>query len=358
MFQTATGTFKVRMLYGEQEIPSCPKFTLHKWVDGNFTQLFERYVETHVGFRRFFIRLRNSVRYTFLNKSNEQVVMGKNNVLYEKNYIRALYGEDSAYNAIQTQVARLKTVSDTLNAKGIKLLVILAPGKATMYPDEIPFEFSRGKKINPVNYLTWKKELSKNGMPFIDMRSWFKQMHDTSSIPVFTRLGVHWTVYGSYLAADSMLAFMEHMGNWNLGRVTWTESERTTKYRQTDADLMEIMNLLNDLPSDELVYPKVTYTQGKDKPNVLAIGDSYYWSLMCDSIHDKMFADSSHFWFYNDKVFGKNSLFQRMVTPSTIKEEVEKRNMIILLCTEPNLYNFPFKFGDQLYDLYVTGKKQ
>ena len=39
-----------------------------------------------------------------------------------------------------------------------------------------------------------------------------------------------------------------------------------------------------------------------------------------------------------------------------LKEEVEKRNMIILLCTEPNLYNFPFKFGDQLYDLYVTGK--
>lgn len=362
MFQTATGLFRVRMLHGDYTLPDAPVFHMQDWLEGNFVPRFEKYVETRVGFRKFFIRLRNQVRYSALYQSNKQVVLGKNNYLYEAPYIQAYWGNDRLPLAkIIEQTQKLKKVQQRLAADSIKLLVLMAPGKASFFPDYFPFELSRGQVKKPGNFELYQNCFDHYQVPYIDFRKWFLEMKGQSEHLLFNRMGIHWTTYGSLLAGDSLIRYLENAGQRSIGRMEWTDIERTNNPRPPDHDIMEIMNLMSPLDCDTLSYPKVTFKAAEQgpKPNVLTVGDSYFWNIMMDSIPFHFFADSSAYWFYNEKIFGINNQVQGMASERNLREELKGRDFIIISVTEPNLVRFPFGFIDQVYDLYFgTGSQK
>lgn len=356
MFQTATGLFRVRMVYGDYVVERVPEFTFEKWLNNKWTTKFEQYVETHVGFRKFFIRLRNQIHYSLFNVSTRGTLIGKQQYLYEVDYLNALYGLDfRGTDSLAMRSVKLKRVIDALNVRNTKVLVVIAPGKASYYPEHFTYDMvKKYDKQTPTNYAVYKALFDQLKIPYIDMRKWFLQMKDTSSMPLFPRMGVHWSVYGSLLAADSMLKYMEHQWQKPIGRISWNTIERTNKYRVSDGDLMELLNLLWDPPTDTMPYPVVKFdaVAKEQRPDVLAIGDSYYWNIVCDSVPLKLFADSSYYWFYNERAFSPDMTMRYMVNPAKLEKDMANRDFLILFTTDANLYKFPFGVLDPLYNLF------
>lgn len=355
MFQTATGLFRVRMVYGDYRTPEFPEFKFAGWINNHWTVKFENYVEKHVGFRKFFIRLRNQLRFACFKDAPGTILIGKNNYLFERDYINSWFGADYwGADSLGRTCAKLKLIEQAIAKQNKHFIVVIAPGKASYFPEYLSYEMVKDYRRSVSNYDVYSKVLPQLNIPFIDMRKWFLQMKDTSSLPLFPRMGIHWSVYGSLIAADSLLGYMAHKRDEPVGDISWSKIEVTTKYRVSDADLMELMNLMWSPATDSLPYPVVNYhpVPTAKKPNVLVIGDSYYWNIMCDSVPLKLFADSSYFWFYNEKAYSSDLNMRYMVDHKYLKQEIDKREFVILFTTDGNLWRFPFGALDQLYNLY------
>ncbi len=107
------------------------------------------------------------------------------------------------------------------------------------------------------------------------------------------------------------------------------------------------MNLLYPLKHQVLAYPTIEFdTVNKQRPMVLSIADSYYWSVFDNKIPHRVFGNTD-FWYYNTTVFpdiwGDNA---RYVKNLNQKEEILKQNVILVMLTEMNLYRTFWKFED------------
>ena len=93
--QYFTNLFKIGELDGDFILNEKPVFEDSCWFDGSFQSKYNDYIEDHIGFRNFFVRLNNAFDFYINKKSNaEGVIVGKENYLFEYDYIRAYKGDD------------------------------------------------------------------------------------------------------------------------------------------------------------------------------------------------------------------------------------------------------------------------
>jgi hypothetical protein len=137
------------------------------------------------------------------------VVAGKKRMLYLTEYIEAYLGDNYVgAKQIEETSSVLQKVQKKLEEHNKTLIVLLAPGKGTFYPEYFPGKYShRQKKVN--NYETFAKELKEKRINVIDMNSWFLSMKGKTPHPLYIELGVHWSAYGASLAYDSLLKYIE-----------------------------------------------------------------------------------------------------------------------------------------------------
>ena len=69
--------------------------TVDGWLSGNYQLTHQDYIDQNIGFRNVLVRTYNQMHYSlFDNARANQVVVGKDNYLYEENYIKAHLGRD------------------------------------------------------------------------------------------------------------------------------------------------------------------------------------------------------------------------------------------------------------------------
>src|SRR5690554_2202053 len=86
---------KVKPLKGAVEKSELPELNCNTWFDGSFQESLEKFVNDNIGFRPWFVRIHNQIQYSFFDKAHAHgVINGKDNYLYELNYIKAYNGQD------------------------------------------------------------------------------------------------------------------------------------------------------------------------------------------------------------------------------------------------------------------------
>lgn len=112
-------------------------FEKKEWFQGKYQEEKEKYLNDGFGFRSFFVRLNNQIRYSLFNKANANgVIIGKENYLYEENYIKAYYGQDFiGKEKIEERFIQLKFIQDTLQKLNKSLLLVYASGKASFFSE-------------------------------------------------------------------------------------------------------------------------------------------------------------------------------------------------------------------------------
>lgn len=328
-------------------------FSVTGWLNENFQHQKEKYLNENFGFRSTLVRLHNQIQFSAFNVAFANgVVVGKNNFLYEMNYLKAVTGADFVgKDSIRHSVNRLKQVSELLNNDGIKMIVVLAPGKGSFYPEYIPDRF--GKPAETTNYSEYRKALLNSGIPFIDFNYWFRAMKDTCSYPLFPKTGIHWSQYGVVLAVDSLTHYIEQITQTDLPDMEVTGIEYDNSIHQDDKDIEDGMNLLFSIPKYKLAYPQtVFHSEGKTKIPSITIADSYYWQIYGSGLAGQIF-EPAQFWYYFERVYMTGVNGDWAISTVNIPEELRKQKVVLLISTDANLSRFDYGFSSKVIKEYT-----
>ena len=345
--QVQLNLFKLKPLKGAIKKPVKKEFNFDNWFSGIYQEEQEKYLNETFGFRSFFIRVNNQLAFNLFKEAKaNSVIVGKNNYLFEKGYINAYYGNDFVgYDSINNRMQRLKYIQDTLTKLDKDIFLIFAPGKGSFYPEYIPQKYASEKKTT--NYEVHIELAQQLGIPYIDFKKYFVENKRTSPYPLFPQYGTHWSHYGMWLAADSIIRFIENIRNIEMPHLFWDEVDMHQP-QYSDYDIAGGMNILFKLKSFDMAYQRVQFQSdsGKIKPSVLVVADSFYWDMFELGIA-KSFTNS-HYWYYNYNIYPENII----ITQVNLKDEIAKHEVIIIMSAEANFKSLGWKFIEKVYDCY------
>ncbi|NCC72054.1 MAG: hypothetical protein EOM06_01545 [Sphingobacteriia bacterium] len=356
LIQHAFKWIPVRPLTGDFVLVQRPEYSWAKWMDGSFQNQFDRYIEDHIGFRPFFVRLNNQLDFTLFRKANaEGVVVGKNNMLYEYDYIRAYTGNDFIGKAtLDKKLNRFLFLQHYLKTRSdIDMILALEPGKARTYPENIPDSYlKKGKSLSNYEYISQKAD--ELGINLLDLNRIFVNARDTATYPLYPLYGIHWSEHTMPFVADTLISFMENIRKIDMPDFFIKKIIINDSLADSDYDVGNTINLLFDLPHQSMPYPVFGFNTdtSKTKPMVLAVADSYYWNFFNTRVPAHLFANEA-FWYFNAKVYPDFYFQEKWTSDLDLKTEVEKQDIILISVTERFLYKFDWNFIDQLYELYT-----
>lgn len=331
-----------------------PLFSLNEWFEGTYQQQLEKYANENFGGRNTLVRLNNQIAFSFFNEAKANgVIIGKDNYLYEENYIKAYCGTDFiGEDKISERLAKLKFLQDTLKKLNKELIVIYAPGKGSFYPEYIPDEFKKTKSTT--NYECYSKKTKELGINCIDFHDWFIKNKSKSKYPLYPQYGIHWSAYGTMLAADSIIKYVEGIKGIDLPNLILGKIEMGNEPRDADYDIEDGMNILFRLKTFPMAYQnfQIDRDTPKIRINSLVIADSYYWGIFGRGIQTAIFKEA-HFWYYNKEIYPESHEKPLSVDQINLKQEIEKQDVIIILSTDANLPNLGWGFIEDAYKLYA-----
>lgn len=338
------------------------------YYNGTYQDYLTKYAKLHTGFREFFIRNYNQIAYSCFGKiTNNSIIKGRDNELFLNMYLNEAIGEtlqnkygtvEAAQADAQKNVEETLRLIDTLQQHGTKFLFVFCPSKCAVYPEMMPYSYQNARQEFSLEeyYIELFKE---HNIPHIDFLSWFQTIKDTVPYPLYTRPGTHWAQWTMPYVADSILRKLEVVAECKLPRVHIINENLSTSYTTQDAELMENMNLLFPIPTPALPQPVFTLTDtaGKQRPNLLVVADSYFYTLRKTSFVDAF--NHWDYWVYNREVQSSRVCYdgKQLHWVFDAGEILEDADIVMAVFTAPMLYDYMFGFPKSAQELFAHGIK-
>jgi len=365
MIQMLNPFAEVGHLFGSIVPTEKDSLTTESWFSGTFQENRNTYINEQFGFRNTAVRLHNQIAFSLFHKAKANgVIIGKEDYLYEIKYINAYRGAEEIFQSeLDSNLFMLKDIQSKLKERGIELVVVMNPGKASFYPEYIPEEFPMVSDRS--YYSEYQKELKARGIQHIDFGKWFREMKGKTPAPLFPKTGIHWSQYGATLAADSLVNYCMKLFGKNMNEFAWNKRDLplSTTMESVDDDIGLGMNLywpINVLP---MAYPRVglndkygvSYGNSGIQPKVAVISDSYFFNLMALPWAPVVF-QSLDLYFYNEQLHERPEGTMKYFFPLSQMKDIEKSNVVFIMATECNMDKIGWGFISNAYDYFVLGK--
>lgn len=341
-------------LKGAIKEPKQVVFSYENWINGTFQDLAEEYVKSKNGLRTLWVNINNQWKYSVNNIIRPaHIVQGKHDYLFTTGYIKSYLGEDYlGDDKVNNVIADLERIRDTLLTKNCEMIIALAPSKVWYMPENVPVNYDLSNKTKS-NYEKFSESLLQSQIPSVDFNKWFLQMKDTTSYPLYPKGGIHWSIYGGGLAADSLSKLMAELKEVSPVEYSIKDIELTDDCKHTDADICEAMNLIKwSGKHDIMAYPQIEFISDSTmtKPKVMSVSDSFYWTFIYTKVHKKAYAKGSQFWFYFKNVYGDGK--KRKVNTQDLETVFDEMDFVLLMATEQTLDRFPYGFIEAMKEVY------
>ena len=227
-----------------------------------------------------------TLRFMALAETPDKTVVGRDGWLFYQPALQYLIEAQSASDRlVQREILQAVTdFRDQLQARGIHLLVVIAPNKASIYPDKLSPR-ATSKSINPRTMDLIAKFRQAN-VELVDLFSLFRQARrttdETGTIDYYLAQDSHWSPVGMDLAARTVALRLIELG--------WVQSGPSNRYHLQSQPVTrygDIINMMQTPPIEKCFKPESlnctqvidSYTQApyQDDPNatVLVLGDSF-----------------------------------------------------------------------------------
>ena len=355
---------EVGPLFGSIVPTAKDSLTLEAWFDGTYQENRNKYINEQFGFRNTAVRLHNQIAFSLFGKAKANgVIIGKEDYLYEIKYINAYRGaEEINQSELDSNLFMLKAIQSKLKEKGVELIVVMNPGKASFYSEFIPDEFPIVS--NRSYYSEYQIGLESQGIQHIDFGKWFREMKGKTPAPLFPKTGIHWSQYGATLAADSLVNYCMKLFGKNMNEFVWDKNNLPlqTTMESVDDDIGLGMNLYLPIDVLPMAYPRVSVKVKVDsankgiQPKVAVISDSYFFNLMQLPWAPNIF-ESLNFYFYNKQLHKRPEGTMTNSDPLSQMKEIEKSNVVFVMATECNMDKLGWGFISSAYKYFVLGEK-
>jgi hypothetical protein len=102
------------ILNGVTQTAPKPVFRLENWLNGTLQTQIENWLDARMGLRGYFVKTDNQLNFWLfheIHQKNTRLVVGKENYLYERNYLETYNGQDhKPLSALEERVKQLKTL--------------------------------------------------------------------------------------------------------------------------------------------------------------------------------------------------------------------------------------------------------
>lgn len=222
---------------GEKRQPAkCP--ILGKDPIDKIPEEFEAFYQDRFGFRNGLIQGHNWIRYKFFKGSSVgQVLFGKDDWLFlaRSGMLTDFLGQNPLTPAQLDDWKRvLEQRQHRLGELGIRYLFVIAPNKATVYPEMLPDHIERGRGRSRMDQLLDYLR-DRSTVNFIDLRPALLQAKSTGLI--YQPRDTHWTDRGAIVAYEQIGGWL---GKWfdEIRPVSQDCFEITEGRREPDLSMM------------------------------------------------------------------------------------------------------------------------
>ena len=296
---------------------SKPDFTLLSFLDGKYQENLEKWFKRDSGIWPYLVRTENQLNFSLFKLASTNykstVVVGKDNNLIERSYIRAANDLDSATaERLTKKVNKLKELQDLFESKGAAFIVMISPNKPALYPEFLPEAyFKPGGEERVSKYERMIPLLRKAGVNVLDGYKFFKDRINEDPYPFFDFSGTHWNEYGSCLIGQQLISLSQELINKPLISFTCDPVIVNDVPGYSERDLSRILNIW---------WPEATYSNsprpksvrvsrgGEYRPNVLFVGTSYMWALLRHlDVHRVFRKRDFYYYFKRNSTYPKRS---------------------------------------------------
>jgi hypothetical protein len=379
--QQNLGILPETLLMGKEESAARPHLSMASWLDGSFQEQYGKRRDGRLGLRDYLVKTNNQIHYSLFRRvvstTGTDVVIGKNNWLYEMNYIDKLNTATTRDGSlIETKVRSLRRLQDKLEKLGIAFVFVIAPSKAEVYPEYIPD--SLRKEPLPADAATDYRQatasLEKHGVRYLDGHALFLNEKQEGGRHLFGPSGTHWNKYGAYLVWKNLVPLVEDRLRVPL-RIPPLEKIELRPSEPGEADLGRVLNLWdNSFASPPTDYPVFASppTSEKKKPSILIIGDSFLFTLV-DIVERANLSTDVDAWYYfkrhfkyrvkDGRITGQSEAIETPVSKETIdwRKQLLEKDLVILVATEYWLPELGFGFikpASGAIKRFAKGQKQ
>jgi alginate O-acetyltransferase complex protein AlgJ len=275
-------------LLGLPDMPSAENravATLPTLTDWQEVPVFQRGVEQYLS-DRFFERIRivhlvTTVKVDVFGETTEpvpNVILGSHGWLY---YVQGNQNiEEGHYSEadLAEMQANVDHIRALLQARGILLVVVIAPEKQSIYPEYLPADIRlQGSETGLDQIATYFHEHGRT--PFVDLRPalWAAKTQGQ----VYLRTDTHWTSFGAYVGWRQIHAWLSTQ--WpGLGPAAEL-STFTPVPAQLSGDLARMLTMGGIWSEDTVIWrpPTTGDSPAKpDKPRLLVFGDSFAQAIL------------------------------------------------------------------------------
>lgn len=336
-----------------------PKFSVESWLSREYQDLKDDYNNDHWAFKELYVRLNNQFYYTAFNQIRvNQFVAGKDNYIFAEVAIQSYYGNDYiGRDKINEYLRKCKVLQDTLNQKGISLILAYAPGKGIGAPTYIEDKYKRS--IVRTNIQDFSEESKRIGLNHINLVDYFYQIKDTARYPLYARFAHHWTNYFDCLASQKIITYIEDLRKTDLPDFYWEKVEVSDTARSRDNDVLKSMNLYSNPPQNQpLGYPvaQIENDSIKNTTKVLTIGDSYWYGIVYLGVPQYCLG-GGQFWYYNNRVVpNPNPNEKTEAWQLDLKQSIESSKVVLVIGSDPALPKLGWGFIEDAYEMYTSPK--
>lgn len=350
--------FDFRALTGVVAEDPKPKTTLSNITSQRLQRWTESHLQTNYGFHEPLTRFYNQYRWDVFNQANlleqKRLFIDDEGWLFESQHVEEYYAGKGRFFAKDSlgmaqyfgeEALRLYQLQQILETQGTHLFVLLLPGKEVIYPEHVPEtdKYPHNKKFSATEF--FHETFDQLGVNYIDVNPWFLAMKDTVDYLLYPQTGTHWSNYAALSVADSLIRYMEKLGDIRIEHFTVGEREERTVY--PDDDLEQLMNLIRPLPKAPNYYAPYTILEDStaSHPFIITVGDSYYWNLLNATPFGKIMGKLRYWYYFNTVYF--DDLHNNVKDVDVLRDVLDADFVMIAYCT-PQIYVMSQGFSQRL----------
>lgn len=353
--------FNVEELQGYFEPVDSVEFSMKTWFSGEYQKKKEEYLKRNLEISPFAFRVNKQLHRDVFNELSGGVEEGRDGYLFESLYISAFLGQNYiGEDSIVEQSHKLKFVSQQLKQRyDTDLMVAIALDKADYFREKLPKEYLLENK-EVTNYETYLEVFERDSIHVVDINQYFKALKSQTEHPLATKYGIHWSMYGALIAADSILQYAGDLRDRKVNRLISDDVVTTTEPKKEDIDIGQSINLYRPLESQTYSYMQNYFTPEKKeyRPDVMLIGDSFCWTIWNQYVPQEYWGPETKFLYYYNQIWETTGFEMHGSFPKDVQkyELAKSTDVIVLLYTPMNMNDLGNGFIDEMYDELKHGE--
>ena len=361
IFQMATGLPPDYVLQGVENKVVPPNPGWAAWWNGTLQAEVDAWLNQRIGLRGLLVRTANQVNFTLFGelpkRSGTQVLMGRGGMLFEKVYVDAYNsGGRRPESELRNVSASTRRLQDRLAADGIAFLLVIAPSKAEIYPENLPESADvAGRPGRRGNYQNIVEFLRADGVNLLDAHELFLEWKREPGMPLlFAKGGTHWNEYGAARVVARILGRLRDLTGKDLPSVEISGAVTNRTIVESDNDLGELVNLWSGRPlAGPQIHPVAEVRPGSHLPDILVVGDSFVFTLTNFMDRMGLYRKRDLYYYYNRHYFypvaPNVALDKRQLD---LLEEIRGRDAVVIEVSEYWLPRIGFGFVRDLLRAY------